>query len=395
MVLISASTAFLVGGDPKPAEASRFVAESHVLNTLQNIEGVVTLLDDSRTVKPGQIRNIVVKATNKATSKKVKAVSLNGKLLVIKGFTDAEPSNPETEVSIDELNAMSVQVDSQEQVATDILPVDTIGSSISSTEIVIEVPALPEEAVSLEDDGEIQEYEVQTGDTLASISKKFNISVDTIVWANDLKKNDVIRIGQKLVILPISGVAYTIKSGDTVSEIAEKFNISQRELSEFNDLQDGKLVIGQRIIIPGGTLGSANTNNTGQTSVVKNVPKSSTKETSVGFLSRPMKGGIKTQGIHGHNGIDIAGPIGTPILAAREGVVTLVRGGSAWNGGYGNYVVITHDNGVKTLYAHMNSITVGQGQKVVRGQQVGTLGNTGRSTGPHLHFEVRGAKNPF
>lgn len=391
MVLISASTAFLVGSDPKSVEASRFVAESHILNTLQNIEGVVTLLDESRVVKPGQIRNIVAKATNKATSKKIKAVNLNGKLLVIKGFTDSEPSSPETEVSIDELNAVSIQGGSQDQIDV----VSNEVGDISSTEIVIEVPALPEEPVSLEDDGDIQEYEVQVGDTLASISKKFNISVDTIVWANDLKKNDVIRIGQKLVILPISGVAYTIKSGDTVSEIAEKFNISQRELSEFNDLQDGKLVIGQRIIIPGGTLGSANTNNPGQTTVVKNVPKSSTKETSVGFLSRPMKGGIKTQGIHGHNGIDIAGAIGTPILAAREGVVTLVRGGSAWNGGYGNYVVITHDNGVKTLYAHMNSITVGQGQKVARGQQVGTLGNTGRSTGPHLHFEVRGAKNPF
>ncbi len=388
MLLVSVSTAFLIGSDPKPAEASRFVAESHIFNALNKLEGVVLLSDSSKTLKKGQIKNLVTKATNKAKSKKVKAVSLDGKLLVIKGFSEEQNVNPETEVSVDELNALA-GIDSPTP------EVSPIHGDILATEIVIEVPELPEEPVSLEDDGDIQEYEVQTGDTLASISQKFNISVDTIIWANDLKKNDVIRVGQKLVILPISGVAYTIKAGDTVSEISEKFNVSQKELSEFNDLEDGKLVVGQRIIIPGGTLKTSTNQGQNQVNGGKNIPKSSNKETVSGFLSRPIKGGVKSQGIHGHNGIDIAGPIGTPILAAREGVVTLVRGGSTWNGGYGNYVVITHDNGVKTLYAHMNSITVSQGQKVGRGQQVGTLGNTGRSTGPHLHFEVRGAKNPF
>ncbi len=388
MLLVSVSTAFLVGTDPKTVEASRFSPESHILNAFNQLEGLVSIADVSKDLKQGQIRNLVAKATNKATSKKVKAVSLDGKLLVIKGFVEGQDLAPESEVSIDELNALA----GLENTAT--TSPASINGDILATEIVIEVPELPQEPVSLEDDGDIQEYEVQAGDTLASISQRFNISVDTIIWANDLKKNDVIRVGQKLVILPISGVAYTIKSGDTVSEIAEKFDISQKELSEFNDLQDGKLIVGQRIIIPGGTLKTSGSG-AQQAGGVKNVPKSSTKETATGFLSRPMKGGIKTQGIHGHNGIDIAGPIGTPILSAREGVVTLVRGGSAWNGGYGNYVVVTHDNGVKTLYAHMNSITVTQGQKVSRGQQVGTLGNTGRSTGPHLHFEVRGAKNPF
>ncbi len=384
MVFVTASTLFLAAGTTKMVQASRFVPESHIFNPNSRIEGLVSLNSPVNYVAQRPV--IKIGSAKKPVSKKVNAVNLDGKLLVIKGFTAEGVVNPETEVSIDELNALS-QINETSVVDSS---ANTQVGDILATEIIVDIPPLTDEPVALEDDGEIEEYEVQNGDTLASISQKFNISVDTIVWANDLKKNDVIKVGRKLAILPISGVAYTIKSGDTVSGIADKFDVSQRELVEFNDLEDGRLIVGQRIIIPGGTL-----KNNDSKPAVKNTPKSSTNNTAAGYFSRPLVGGVKSQGIHGHNGIDIAGPIGLPVLAARDGVVTLVRGGSSWNGGYGNYVVITHDNGIKTLYAHMNSISVTQGQKVARGKQVGTLGNTGRSTGPHLHFEVRGAKNPF
>jgi murein DD-endopeptidase MepM/ murein hydrolase activator NlpD len=109
---------------------------------------------------------------------------------------------------------------------------------------------------------------------------------------------------------------------------------------------------------------------------------------------RPLTGGIKTQGIHGYNGVDIGASTGTPILAAAGGEVIISRA-EGWNGGYGIYVVIRHDNGTQTLYAHMSQDIVSVGQRVSQGEVIGYVGNTGRSSGPHLHFEIRGATNPF
>ena len=109
---------------------------------------------------------------------------------------------------------------------------------------------------------------------------------------------------------------------------------------------------------------------------------------------RPANG-IKTQGIHGHNGIDIGGPVGSSIFAAAAGTVIVAKADGGWNGGYGNYIVVDHGGGVQTLYSHLSSVAVSVGQSVSQGAVIGGLGNTGKSTGPHLHFEVRGASNPF
>ena len=113
-----------------------------------------------------------------------------------------------------------------------------------------------------------------------------------------------------------------------------------------------------------------------------------------GYYIRPIYGGYKSQGLHGYNGVDLAGPLGTPVVAAASGDVIISRQGG-WNGGYGNYIVIQHDNGTQTLYGHLRSNVAEVGWHVTQGQLIGYLGNTGRSTGAHLHFEVRGAKNPL
>ena len=109
---------------------------------------------------------------------------------------------------------------------------------------------------------------------------------------------------------------------------------------------------------------------------------------------RPIAGGHRSQGIHGHNGVDLAASVGTPIYASAAGTVIISKTGG-YNGGYGNYIVIRHDNGTQTLYAHNTENYVGVGETVSQGQTIGTVGSTGRSTGAHVHFEVRGAKNPF
>jgi len=114
-----------------------------------------------------------------------------------------------------------------------------------------------------------------------------------------------------------------------------------------------------------------------------------------GYFSWPVGGGVITQGLHGWNAVDIGAPSGTPVYAAAGGTVIVARSGGGWNGGYGNYVVISHSNGTQTLYAHLSRVLVSAGQGVGQGDTVGKVGATGEATGPHLHFEVRGAANPF
>lgn len=111
-------------------------------------------------------------------------------------------------------------------------------------------------------------------------------------------------------------------------------------------------------------------------------------------FGNPLPNGRLSQGVHGWNGVDLAAPKGSAVYAAAAGTVIISRA-SGWNGGYGLYVVVDHGDGTQTLYSHLSADNVTVGQKVTRGQQIGAVGNTGKSTGYHLHFEVRGAKNPF
>ena len=109
----------------------------------------------------------------------------------------------------------------------------------------------------------------------------------------------------------------------------------------------------------------------------------------------PLARYVETQGIHGYNGVDLGAPSGTPIMASADGDVIVAKAGG-YNGGYGSYVVIQHANGSQTLYAHMSKVSTYAGATVKQGQVIGGVGSTGRSTGAHLHLEIRnGPKNPF
>ncbi len=232
---------------------------------------------------------------------------------------------------------------------------------------------------------QISTYIVHEGDTLSQIAKMFGVSVNTIVWANDIK-NGVISPGDDLVILPVSGVKHKVKEGDTLQSIAKKYDADLGEVLSFNGLgSDAKLAVGQEIIVP----------NAEVETVSKTLVKTGGTINSSGYFIRPIAGGHKSQGIHGYNGVDLAAPVGTNIVAAAGGKVIVSKSNGAYNGGYGNYVVISHPNGTQTLYAHMKNVNVSVGQTVKQGDLVGTIGMTGRTTGPHVHFEIRGTKNPF
>jgi len=247
---------------------------------------------------------------------------------------------------------------------------------------------------------QISIYVVRPGDTISGIAAMFDVSVPTVMWGNGLSKGDSIRVGQTLTILPISGIKYTVKKGDTLPSIAKKYGGDAEEIAQFNELFNTKLAVGTELIIPNGEIAAP--------VVAKATSKSSSKKFKIpaeplhdaggpsysGYYIAPLAHYIETQGLHGYNAVDMAAPVGTQIMASAEGDVIISRG-SGWNGGYGIYVVIRHDNGTQTLYSHMSKDIVSVGQHVVQGQVIGYVGSTGLSTGAHLHFEIRGAKNPF
>jgi len=236
--------------------------------------------------------------------------------------------------------------------------------------------------------GEISVYVVRPGDTLSQIADMFDVTANTILWANDIK-NGVIQPGDSLVILPIAGVRHVVKSGDTLSLIAKKYDAKIDEIIEFNQLSlAGELSVGSTVVVPGGQIVAPV-----KVSKKSSGSVSSTGSGSTGF-SHPAPGAVRTQGVHGYNGVDLAGKYGSAIKAAAAGEV-IVSKGSGWNGGYGTYIVLKHSNGTQTLYAHMSANYVGVGDYVSAGEVIGAMGSTGRSTGNHLHFEVRGARNPF
>ncbi len=243
---------------------------------------------------------------------------------------------------------------------------------------------------SVESD-QISIYVVRSGDTLPAIAKMFGVTTNTIVWANDIK-GKTITPGQTLVILPISGVQHIVKKGDTLKSIATQYKGDVDEILQYNNLsKDSKLAIGDIVVIPDGEVVAV---------VNVKTPSKTTTSTSggisvtAGYYSRPLIGGLKSQGLHGHNGVDLASSYGSNILAAAAGTV-IVSKNSGWNGGYGSYIVIQHGNGTQTLYGHLSGTTVNVGDQVDKGQTIGYMGSTGNSTGVHVHFEVRGAKNPF
>jgi len=241
-------------------------------------------------------------------------------------------------------------------------------------------------------------YTVVAGDNPSTIANRFGISLNTLLWANDLRNPNSIKVGDNLIILPVSGLQYRIKKGDTLKSIAKKFKpkdigndlpIFVNDILSYNNLAvDEPLVAGNEILIPDGEI----------TTPVSSSPNLSSKFSSLpsfmGYYARPIAGGRKTQGLHGYNGVDLASSCGFPVYASASGNVIISKS-SGWNGGYGKYAVVNHANNTQTLYAHLSHVYVSVGQYLNQGDMLGIIGSSGNSTGCHVHFEIRGAVNPF
>ena len=233
----------------------------------------------------------------------------------------------------------------------------------------------------------VENYTVKSGDTLASIGKKFGISIDTIKWANDLK-SDTIKPEQTLKIAPVTGVVHTVVSGETIYSIAKKYQIPAQNIvnfifNDFADIDTFALRAGQILYIPDGVIEPE------QPKYAAMAPHYANAIAGVRGSSNfiwPTTGIITQYPTWYHMAFDIASNSLPPIIAADTGTVTYA---GCINWGYGCHVVVDHGNGYQTLYGHMSAISVNAGQEVNQGQQLGNMGSTGNSTGPHCHFEIR------
>ena len=305
--------------------------------------------------------------------------------------TETNRKNSQTMV----LPVVAVNIDPNPEKQYEMIPVvggKTLASDLASTNM------------SANDySSKISVYVVNEGDTIQSIAKMFNVSVNTILWVNNMTSKSTLKVGQSLTILPVSGIKYIVKKNDTISTIAQKYKADIDEIYSYNDLdRNSTLTLGQIIIIPDVEMGSPSAISSHtvlalngmvvpEDPLLVNVNKLPSFDN---YYACPVAG-ILTQGLHGRNSVDLAAPIGTPIYASASGVVTISKSNGTWNGGYGNFVVITHSNNTQTLYAHMKKATVVAEDKINKGDLVGYVGVSGMTTGPHVHFEVRGAKNPF
>lgn len=248
----------------------------------------------------------------------------------------------------------------------------------------------------------ISNYTIKSGDTISSIARRFNVSVNTILWANNLGAYSAIREGTILRIPPNSGILYKVVRGDSIKSIAAKYNVSTASIIDDNNLDTiGKITIGQELMLSGAEKINISTpvyiSKPQNTETISPTPPSETVENpspsqlepsapSNTKLLWPTVGHTITQYYSWrHTGVDIANHIGTPLYAAADGVVEF----AGWNsGGYGNMLFINCGGGTKLRYGHSSKLLVSVGDHVKRGQVIALMGSTGHSTGPHVHFEV-------
>jgi murein DD-endopeptidase MepM/ murein hydrolase activator NlpD len=254
-------------------------------------------------------------------------------------------------------------------------------------------------AEDIENKKEITEYVVQPGDTIGSIADDFNISINTILWANDLNKGSTLKSGQKLIILPVSGTFHNVKKGDTIDQITKTYKGIKEEIIAFNELNpEGEIYVGDILVVPNGTKPAP---------VSKPKPVQPASPLASSYFIAPLISSYRiTQGLHFFNAIDFAyssESCGKPVLAAAGGTILKVKYG--YNGGAGNYVKIIHSNGLITHYGHLQVILVKQGDIVSQGDIIGSIGYSGKTipagpAGCHLHFDLDSEvgiapRNPF
>lgn len=272
------------------------------------------------------------------------------------------------------------------------------GSSLASRAIAAKRPAAQDaatgtrlasaadqDAKSTQQRPKVQTYKVVKGDTVSGIAQKFGLKTESVLWSNDLGENDTIQEGQELLIPSVDGIIYKVEKGDTVWEIASEHSASVDDIVKANpEVDSGSIQPGQVVLIPGGQ----------PVARQQLAFRGGGSRASHQFGSWPVYGpvtdpfGWRIHPVYGtesfHDGMDIGVPIGTPVQSEASGTVTM----AGWYGSYGISVRVDHGGGIVTQYSHLSKALVAVGEKVTAGEEIAYSGNTGVSTGPHVHFMV-------
>ena len=220
-------------------------------------------------------------------------------------------------------------------------------------------------------------YRVRSGDTISEIAGRFDVTVDTVVSFNDIRRAHQLQVGEVLSIPPVSGLRYTVRRGDNLSSIATRHGVEFDALLDWNELTSEVIRPGQELFLPSARMSENDLNRVlGRLFVMPAIGRLTSR---YGYRNDPFTGIRKF-----HNGVDVANQLGTAVMASMYGRVAQI----GYNGNYGRYIILTHPDGFQTLYAHLSEASVSQGQTVSQGQKIGEMGSTGYSTGSHLHFSI-------
>jgi len=262
-----------------------------------------------------------------------------------------------------------------------ILPVSVVltaeSSPAVSPEIDISYTESKEIPLELIDHFEWSSYKVLRGDSVSKIASQFGISMDAVITSNEIRNARRLREGEMLRIPNMDGIRYTVTKGDSLSKISRSFNVPLEVILDANDIRSDNIKEGDVFYIPGARMApDALRLSLGELFIF---PVRRSISSGYGWRPDPFTGEQRF-----HNGIDLRSNIGVPVRAAMDGTVIDV----GFNREYGNYIIINHHGGYQTLYAHLSVFGVKRGDRVAQGNKIGEVGNTGRSTGPHLHFSV-------
>jgi murein DD-endopeptidase MepM/ murein hydrolase activator NlpD len=228
-----------------------------------------------------------------------------------------------------------------------------------------------------------QQYKVKKGDSVSTIAKKYDVSIGAIIASNNITNARKLQEGAILKIPNIDGIPYQIQKGDNLSKISASFKVPLEVILDVNDIKSDNIRAGDTLFIPGARMNDIDLRmSLGETFMYPLHQRFITS--SYGMRKDPISGSLSF-----HPGVDLRANTGTAVLASLDGVVSFT--GENWL--YGKYIIISHSNGYKTMYGHLNSFSVKKGDRVTRGRKIAESGNTGYSTGPHLHFGIYDKNN--
>jgi len=231
---------------------------------------------------------------------------------------------------------------------------------------------------------EWKDYKVKRGDSVSVIAQNHNVSIGAIIASNNIRNARTLQEGTVLRIPNIDGIPYQIQRGDSLSKISTSFNVPLEVILDVNDIKSDNIRIGETLFIPGARMNDIDLRMSLGELFMYPLPGRRYITSYFGMRKDPISGALQF-----HDGVDFRADTGTTVMASLDGVVSVT--GESWL--YGKYIILSHGNGYKTLYGHLNAFSVKQGDRVARGRKIGVSGNTGYSTGPHLHFGMYDKNN--